>query len=258
MRFGICTAIENADAVRQAGWDFVEELVQRSLQGHLADSQWQGEQRIRSASLPVPVANSLIPAAMKLTGPERDLNQLTAYMSRVLSRAGQLGISTLVFGSGAARTVPDGFDREAACRQILDFLKMSCPLAAKCRVTIVAEHLNRGECNIINSVAEAMEYVREIDHPNFRCLVDSYHFWLENESLDSLRDAMPWIRHVHLADTADRVSPGESGANDYRPFFSVLKEGGYQGSIAIEPRKIDIPMVGPRVLAFLRREWNAA
>ena len=29
----------------------------------------------------------------------------------------------------------------------------------------------------MNSVAECMEYVREMNHPNFQCLVDSFHLW---------------------------------------------------------------------------------
>ena len=57
---------------------------------------------------------------------------------------------------------------------------MSVEIAASHGVLIVAEPLNRGECNIINTVAEAMEYVQAVNHPNFNCLVDSYHLWLES------------------------------------------------------------------------------
>ena len=42
--------------------------------------------------------------------------------------------------------------------------KLSTELCAA-GVTIVVEHLNRRECNIINSVAEAMEYIRAANHP---------------------------------------------------------------------------------------------
>jgi len=259
MKFGICTSVENAAAVKSAGWAFVEENVQGLLQGQLADGEWKGMDRVRPSPLPVPAANCLVPGSLKVTGPDASLDALRPYMTNVLRRAREVGMSILVFGSGAARNVPDGWDRAKARRQILDFLAMAAPIAAENGVTLVAEHLNQGECNIINSVAEAMTYVREIDHPNFQCLVDSWHFWLENEPLDTLRDAMPWIRHVHLADTEDRVAPGESGKSDYRPFFGVLKRAGYDGMISVEATGFnDIQGVGPRVLSYVQSQWNEA
>ena len=51
----------------------------------------------------------------------------------------------------------------------------------------VVEPLNRFECNIILSVAEAMEYVKALDHPNLRCLVDSFHLWRDAEPPQTAR-----------------------------------------------------------------------
>src|SRR5947209_19730660 len=109
MQFGICTASENAADVKNAGWDFVEENIQTALQGQLPDEQWHGREQVGGAALPVPAANRLVPAVLKITGPLADLDQLRSYMSRVLSRSAALGIKTLVFGSGEARLVPSGF-----------------------------------------------------------------------------------------------------------------------------------------------------
>src|SRR5690606_15307593 len=184
-------------------------------------------------ALPIPSANVLVPGNLKITGPDANLETLRSYMTRVLTRAAKVGIRTLVFGSGGARAVPEGFDRDIARGQIIRFLQMSAPIAQANGVTIVVEHLQRGETNIINSLAEAMSYTWAVNHPAVRCLVDSYHFWTENESLDDLRNAMPLIRHVHVADKAGRVAPG-LGGGDYRPFFAVLKRGGYDGDIAVE------------------------
>src|SRR5438105_10246934 len=169
MKFGICTPVANAQTVKDAGWDFVEECVQTFFHGELSDEQWQ---RPQPAALPVLAANMLVPGSLKITGPAADLQKLRPYMSNVVSRAAQCGTNMLVFGSGGARNVPDGFDRERARQQIVDFAKMSAGLAAQHDVTLVAEPLNRGECNIINSVPEAMQYVRAVNHPNFQCLVD--------------------------------------------------------------------------------------
>jgi sugar phosphate isomerase/epimerase len=259
MRFGICARVEAAADIQAAGADYIEENVQSLLQGKVEDAQWTGMERVRGVSLPIPAANSLVPGDIKIVGPAVDMEQLRAYMTRAMARAGQVGIKTVVFGSGGARNVPEGFDRGQARRQILEFLAMSAPLAAQNGITLVAEPLRKQETNIINSVDEAMGYVKQLNHPNFQCLVDSYHFWVENDSLEDLAAAMPWIQHVHVADKDGRVAPGESGTADYRPFFSVIKKGKYDSMISVEAIGFkDYKNVAPRVLSFLRRQWHEA
>ena len=87
------------------------------------------------------------------------------------------------------------------------------------------------------------------------CLADSYHFWLNNESLESLEAALPSIRHVHVSDS-NRAAPGTSGKNDYKAFFAVLKRGGYNGPICVEANDFDLASRGESVLKFLKDQWN--
>jgi len=259
MRFGFCTSYDKADAFHAAGWDFIEECVQTFLQGTLTDAQWFGMDKLQISALPIPAANMLVPGDLKITGPAVDQAKLPTYMSRVIERAARTKTHTLVFGSGGARNVPEGFSRETAKQQIEGFLQSCASLLALHNVTLVVEPLNRKECNIINSVAEAMEYVKAVDHPNVRCLVDSYHFWLEDEPLENLRAAMPWIRHVHLADKEGRTAPGLSGKSDYGPLFRTLKQGDYRGDISVECVNFtDYKNQAASVLEYLKKQWNDA
>lgn len=259
MQFGIVVPVEQSAQVKAMGYDFVEEVVVRLLEGEAPDEQWDGTKRAAASALPVPAANYLVPAHLKITGPDVAPEKLRNYIERVVNRAATVGIRTLVFGSGPARTVPEGFDRKDARRQVLEFLRMMLPYCARRGITLVCEPLNRGECNIINSVAEAMEYVWQIDHPNFQCLVDSYHLWLEDEPLENVRDAMPWVRHVHLADTEGRRPPGVTGKNDYQPFFAELKRGRYDGLISVETiRYAPLLDEAAAALEFLSRQWREA
>jgi sugar phosphate isomerase/epimerase len=178
-------------------------------------------------------------------------------MSTVTKRAAMIGIDTLVFGSAGARNVPEDFDRANAWDQIAEFAHMSADLANKFKLTIVFEPLCAAESNIANSVAEAMKWVEAVHHPNFKCLVDSYHFWLEDEPLKNLEEAMPSIAHVHVADKAGRVAPGESGKSDYAAFFRVLKRGGYDRRISVEAPPFQEAQFG-RVLEFLKDQWSKA
>ena len=258
MKFGVCTSVENAALLAQGGWDYVEASVQNLLCAQQSDADWNGLASTREAALPVLAANGLVPGTLKIVGDEVDEAALARYMETVCERAARIGIEILVFGSGDARNIPDGFSRETAKRQILAFLQSSAASLEKHGVTLAIEPLNRKECNVLNSVSEAMDYVEEVNHPRVRCLADSYHFWLENESLDSIARAGKWLAHVHVADDQSRIAPEEGGQGDYRAFFGALKKAGYDNKISVEASSFDLPQQSARVLAFVKKHWDTA
>jgi sugar phosphate isomerase/epimerase len=259
MRFGICSNIQRAAQVRWTGADFLEESVQGLLQGLMSEAEWRGGELVHGAPLPILAANMLVPAELKIVGPSVDFDKLQTYLARVGARARQVGIKLLVFGSGGARNVPDGFERDRAEAQIVAFAKMAAEVCLRNEIVLAVEPLNRKECNIINTLAEAMTYVKAVNHRAFRCLLDTYHFWVENEPLENIEPALASIAHVHVADKIDRVAPGESGSADYRPIFHLLKRGKYAGAISVEALGFnDFESAGKRVIAFLHRQWDEA
>jgi sugar phosphate isomerase/epimerase len=259
MEFGICTGLARSSAVKSAGWDFVEASCQDVLQATADDAQWTGWQRVSESACPVPSANSMVPGSLKITGPKASPDALAKYMSTLMSRAAAIGMKTIVFGSGGSRNADADFDRKGARAQILLFARMTADLAARHGIMVVLEALNRGECNIINTLPEAAEYVRAVNHPNFQLLLDSYHFWMEDEPVENLRQVAQSIRHVHVADRVGRAAPGRSGQADYRPLFAELKRVGYDGRAAVEASGFDdIETAGPGVLKFLKEQWSEA
>lgn len=258
MKFGVCTSVENAALLARDGWDYVEAGAQPLLRAQQSDADWNGLASTRGAALPVLAVNGLVPGALKIVGEKVDEAALAQYMETACARATQIGIEVLVFGSGDARKIPDGFSRDTARDQILAFLWRSAPSLERHDVTMAIEPLNLGECNVLNSVGEAMDYVEAVNHPRVRCLADSYHFWRENESLDSIARAGSWLAHVHVADDQSRIAPEEDGHGDYRAFFGALKKVGYDNKISVEASGFDLPEQSARVLAFLQQQWNAA
>lgn len=259
MKLGICTSVENSASARAAGFAYVEDSVQGLLQGLVPDNEWGGPRRLETADLPVLSCNMLVPGSLKITGPQVDREALRRYMQTVLRRADALNIRTLVFGSGGARQVPDGFDHVQAKQQIISFVRDFVDEAKQHNVTVVLEPLNRGECNIINTIAEAMTYVQAVNHPNFACLLDTYHFWLEDEPLENLQQHVKSISHVHLADKEGRVGPGLSGKSDYKPVFRILKSAGYEGNISFEGSPIpEFSKTAPKVIEYIHQAWNDA
>ncbi|MBN1935466.1 MAG: sugar phosphate isomerase/epimerase [Anaerolineae bacterium] len=256
MRYGVCTDPINAPALAQAGFEFIELHVQNHLKTVGEDA---GEEaafapelaRIQASALPCEAANCFLPGNLKITGTEVDMDALAVYVDLACARAARAGIQTIVFGSGGARRIPDGFSRDQAWRQLLDFGKMLGPVAQRHGVLIVVEPLNLRECNVFTTVGESAEYVRQVDHPYIRLLVDGYHWALDNDSYDDLVDSMPLIAHAHIATYASRKAPGLE-ACDFAQFFDALKKGGFDGRLSIEGRWDDMAKDAPKALEVLQ------
>jgi len=119
-------------------------------------------------------------------------------------------------------------------------------------ITLVIEPLNKGECNIVNTYLEAVQLARDVDRPRVRALADIYHFMMDAEPIDDIREAPEWLAHVHLADTG-RLWPG-SGTYPVEEWFSILKENHYAGRASVECGwGDDFTDETTRSLAFLRK-----
>ncbi len=234
MLFGICGGPEIAPQALAAGYDYLELNTQAHLVGEANEATFQPIlEQISNCGLPCLASNVFVPAHLKITGPQVDFTRLTQYVSIVLRRAEQAGIRAIVFGSGGARRIPDDFDRNRAYEQLLAFGRMLAPVAANHGVTIAVEPLNRSETNVINSVSEGLQYVKDVNHPAFRLLVDAYHWAKEQEPTADIVAAGPWLAHAHLATYANRLPPGAEEC-DFGPFFTALKQSGYDLRLSIE------------------------
>jgi sugar phosphate isomerase/epimerase len=236
MQIGVCTSIKNAAAVKAAGADFVEEhICNFLLPGEPDDAFAPNRALAQSASLPVPAANCFLPATMKCVGPSVDTPRILAHAETAFRRARAVGMHILVFGSGVARMAPEGFSTTQAFEQYVALLKLLGPVAERHDIVIVVEPLNRGECNIVNSVTEGADAVARCNHPRVRLLADIYHMLLENEPPSAIERHGALLAHVHVAEKIDRAAPG-TRHDDFRPYLNALWKTGYNARIAMEPR----------------------
>jgi len=252
MKYGVCADLDSAPALARAGFDYIELNVQSHLKPQEPESTFLPIlKRIQSGPLARRAACCFVPGNLKIVGPAADLKALTAYAAVAFERAHRAGLSTIVFGSGGARQIPDGFSRDAAWRQLVEFGRRIGPLAQQNRITVAVEPLNRKECNVLNTVTEGARYVREINHPSVRLLADAFHWGLESESVDAIEAAGPLLAHIHVATFPPREPPGV-GPCDLAPFFRALKKCGYDGTVSIECNWTDLPTQAPKALEALR------
>ncbi len=236
MEYGVCADPKYGPVLAEAGFDFVELHVQNNLKTEQSDDVFSAElTRIQAAPLIPLAANCFVPGHLKITGPEVDWEGLEAYAKVAFARAQMAGIRSIVFGSGGARSIPAGFDRDKAWQQLVRFGKLIGPLADEQDVTVVVEPLNvtKEACNVLTSVGECGRYVKQVGHPNVRLLVDAYHWGLDGDSFEDLVEMGSLLHHVHIATVDNRMPPGFEPC-DFSDFFLALKKADYDGPISIE------------------------
>jgi D-psicose/D-tagatose/L-ribulose 3-epimerase len=252
VQVGYCSSLKNIDAAKAAGFEYLE--LGTTEIAALSDEDFETTlQRIRELGLPVPVTNLFVPQNIRLTGPGVNPDQQMTYVQKALARLSRLGTEIVVFGSGGARRVPDGFSKTEAFEQLVDFGRRAAREAKRHAVTIAIEPLRRQETNIINSAAEGLELVKAIGHPNFQLMIDFYHLASEQEDPGIVIGAKDHLRHLHVANPQGRVFPLRWEEFDYAPFFANLRTIRYDKRISVEAGSTDIPGDGAQSLALLRR-----
>ncbi len=266
MRYGICMGIGNLAEAKAAGYDFVE-----TSMGELLPTQDDAafapvRQQLLTSPIPIEACNCFIPGTIKVVGPTVDVAVMSAYMETAISRASQVGISVVVFGSGGARQSPDGFPLITAHRQFADAARMAGEIGAKYGITIAIEPLSAGECNMINSESEGAQVVEEVGHTHLKLLADIFHMYCQGEPFANLLTVAPYLVHVHL----DSFSlPTLAGGRDYDApaFFGPLAYSGYQGRFSLEDHSnfiyntdngLSLTEAAARQLTVIKQYWEAA
>ena len=234
MKFSYCTGIDNAQYLADAGFDGIDLFVPESISARIPEKEFRANMvKFQQSPLPLICAAGLLPSDLQVVGPSVDRKKNMDFMDKTLSRSKEAGISQIVFGSNKSRTVPEGFSWLKAAQQLETFVRESMEYAEKYGVTIVLEPL-RTECtNTITTVASGATLVNKINNPYFKLLIDYFHFYRCDMDFVAFAWALPLLHHVHICGR-NREIPG-TVEYDYTDFMRILKQGGYNGYISVEP-----------------------
>ena len=233
IKLGICTDISNIGIVEKCGYDYLETGLSKLAE--MSETEYaQACDQVAAAGIKVEACNGMMPAYVKVTGPEVSAQKIHNYLDLAFPRAKKLGCEVVVFGSSGARNVPEGFDFDVAWRQIGNFLRIAQAHAVDHGITIAIEPLRRGECNILNLVSEAVLISSIMQLSNVKALGDTYHMAMCSEPLSALTNAGALLAHVHTANALGRILPKEGDGENYEGMFRALKAGGYNGRVSCE------------------------
>lgn len=266
LRYGVTQSgnfdiLENSETLAKWGFDYCEPAVVRTMSFSDADFETI---RAKVAATPCRVEsmNSFIPGNMKVVGPSIERAALDAYVQKSLARANAFGTKIVVFGSGTARQVPEGFPREQAWSQLQDFLRRVGDEIVRQNYGFVIgiEALRHQESNIVNTTAEAYHLSVDTNHPKIKIICDFFHLATEHEDPAVLHKVKDRLVHLHFANECNgRSFPKDPmECPEYAPFFKNLREIGYQGRISIEAGTHDFVGDAPVGLAALHKLYANA
>ncbi|MGE0564965.1 MAG: sugar phosphate isomerase/epimerase family protein [Pseudolabrys sp.] len=211
-----------------------------------------------SAGVPIRSLHYLMRAPQGLsitTLDDAQRRHTVAVMRALCELAADIGARVLVHGSPDQRRLDPADEAESRKRGVQSFADVAAA-AAGSGVTYCIEPLSRDQTAFVNTVAEAVEIVRDIGNPAVATMIDcSSAARTEKLSVpDLLRQWLPTghVAHVHFNDP-NRRGPGD-GELDFAPILETLRACQYGGNAAIEPfiYEPDGPSCAARAINYIR------
>jgi len=158
--------------------------------------------------------------------------QAVARLQTHIDFAARLG-AQVVIGSMQGRLETDPATRRDQYQGAIEVVQQIADYAQAKRVIITLETLNRYEGNFLNTVADALTFLRDVDRPGVKILADTFHMNIEEVSLPAaLAQAGDRLSHVHLVDSNRRAAG--MGHIDFVPILHTLRDLGYDGYLSGE------------------------
>lgn len=254
MKFGVCvgTDIERMKYMKSLGYDYAESHCQE-----LVNKPFEHIEAMKEVGLPVLAANCFI--GLRVVGPEKHEAAIAEYLEKLFERASYLGLKYLVFGSSAARRIPEGMSLEEGRAEIVEFIKkFIVPLCEKYKtLTVAIEPLRPEECNAVNTVADGIEIAKQVDSPYVKVLADVAHMYVQNEDLELLREYKDVVVHAHTSNpdpdaslNRKRIYPKADDAFLQASFIEPLKAAGVE-LCSIEAEVIDFDVDAKEAIEIL-------
>lgn len=271
MPFAICNEIfqewplEQAFGfAAQAGYDAVE-IAPFTLANHVTDISAARRSEIREAAARAGIAISAIhwvlvkTEGMHLTHADPAVRQRTArYFVELVDFCADLGGGVIVVGSPKQRSLMPGVGFEQAWDWAREVFREAVRRGEDRAVTLCFEPLAPVETDFINTAAEAVRFVRQLESPRFKIILDVKAMCSEGRPIpDIIREAWPHFAYFHANDR-NLKGPG-FGDVDFRPIAAALREVGYAGYVSVEVFNFEEgpEAIATRSLAYLKQAFAA-
>lgn len=156
----------------------------------------------------------------------------------------------------------------------VDIMKKVAAETEKTGVLLTLEAINRFETYFINTLAGLCRFAKDVNHPNFKIMFDTFHANIEEENVaKAMKEAGKYIAHVHISEN-HRGIPG-SGHIRFAEIFKTLKEMKYDNWCTVEAFSGSLPELAgatkiwrdmfdtndnlaKKSLDFIKKQWSKA
>ena len=231
---------DTCKAIRKAGWTGIEiaPLTLAEDPARVAAAQ-RREYRDMMASEGLTFVGlhwlMVAPKGLHVTGPDAALRERSwEHIRNLIDLCADLGPDGVMpFGSPKQRCATGGLSREEATRNFVEGFASVAPHAMERGVTLLVEALPANQCDVVQTLAEAVSIVRQIGSPAVQTMFDVHNAIDEVEPHAALvNQYFDFIKHVHMNEL-DGKHCG-AGNYDYRPVLDVLRRRDYSGWVSME------------------------
>ncbi len=226
--YSVCGKLADYPAIVAAGYDYIELNANDFLIPEENKSVFQKNvKQIKQDNVKVISCVDFIPDHMPMVGSEPKHDEIIARAKIVFNRARTAGVEYMVFNSH----VPDGFDRKEATSQFITICKRLGDLAKRDKLTVIIEPFGNGDSELINSLQDGVEIIKEIDNDNIRLLCDISHMMRNNELAEEIVKYGSYIRHCRVD-----ISP-EARTDNFTAYFNALRQINFRGCVSVNNKQ---------------------
>jgi protein FrlC len=157
------------------------------------------------------------------------------YMKECMDNAVALGAPVLLIVPG--RTLY-GQSHEDGWQRLLDSVDQVCRYAKQYSIRLGLEGINHHASDLVNTSADALRAIAELDHDNLGIVLDTGHMHLEREPVRAaLARAGGRLLQFHVNDNDGKVQQNDvpgMGTFDFQDFINALKDAAYDGYLSAE------------------------
>ncbi|XP_020031313.1 putative hydroxypyruvate isomerase isoform X3 [Castor canadensis] len=160
-----------------------------------------------------------------------------------------------------AGRVPQGADRAAVRGEMetvfLENLKYAAGVLAQENLVGMLEPINTRITDpqyFLDTPQQAAAILQKVGRPNLQLQMDIFHWQIMDGNLTgNIREFLPIVGHVQVAQVPGRGEPGSSGELDFSYLFQLLEDEGYEGFVGCEYKPQGDTIAG---LSWLRSYWD--
>lgn len=128
----------------------------------------------------------------------------------------------------------DPIEKKTARKHSIESIRELAEYARQYGITLLIETLNRFEQFLLNDAEEAVAYVKEVNKPNVKVMLDTFHMNIEEDNIpNAIRYTGEHLGHLHIGE-ANRKVPGK-GSMPWKEIGQALKDIGYNDYVVMEP-----------------------